>query len=444
MVASSVKGGKQAIINGTWERSGAKEVTLYQIVSGRLEPLSTYYLQDKERSFGFAFHVREEQFYAIGAGNVQMQMDKYVFYFKPGDVLSVAVNDTSYVLTGENTPENRAMEQWERYIHALKFQSLYFMKNTSTYKDFFPLLQEYLKKPFAGKATNNRVFERGFSSFQTVDFYNTALFFLVTPRFFHPTLEEYPDFYNRLAPAELTKNANLMAHPFGSWLLSELFYRRNIVKGVNPADVPLEKILGEIADETLKGEYLLREASNLKSYVGYVDLMKGREHLIKNSDQKRRASEIVTLLAQEETKPGQPAINFSGTDIHGKTVSLSDFKGSVVYVDIWATWCGPCVQEAPYFEKLIEEYQGKDIVFMSVSVDVLKDKPKWENFLKEKGSHGVQLYGGNGWESDVARFYQVNSIPRFLLFDKAGNIVSINAPRPSSSEIKSLLNKLLN
>ena len=119
---------KPVVVAGTWDRTGTKEVVLYQIVSGRLEPLSTYVLQEDDHSFGFAFIVRKEGFYVIGSGHPLTQQDKYTFYFKPGDALSFAVNDTSYTLTGANTIENRSMERWEQYIHPMRFNAVYFHK----------------------------------------------------------------------------------------------------------------------------------------------------------------------------------------------------------------------------------------------------------------------------------------------------------------------------
>ena len=434
---------KMAVIKGTWDRTGTKEVVLYQVVSGRLETLSTYVLQEDDKTFGFAFPVREEGFYVIGAGSQLAQSDKYTFYFKPEDVLSVSVNDTSYTLTGDNTQENIALADWERYIHPLKFMSVYFYKTLSTYKDFFPLLSSYLQKPYTTTTTHNRVFDDLFIRYQTVNFIDVANFFFSTPRSIHPAKEEYPDFYANINVTALTSDTFLLHYFAGTDLLLRLFRLKAMLNNNDIRTIPLGDILAEIESDALKGEYLLAQALLIKSYMGYVALMDQFGQYVILPDQKRRATEIVTKLAKEETKPGQPAINFTGTDINGKTVSLSDFKGKVVYVDVWATWCGPCIQESPHFERLLEEYSGKDVVFIGISVDVAKDKPKWETFLKEKGARGVQLFGGNGWDSEVAKYYQVNSIPRFLLFDKNGNIVSIDAPRPSSAEIKVVLDAQL-
>ena len=144
-------------------------------------------------------------------------------------------------------------------------------------------------------------------------------------------------------------------------------------------------------------------------------------------------------------QPGEPAIDFTYPDINNKTVSLSDFKGKYVYIDIWATWCGPCIREIPYLVELEKQYHDKNIVFMSVSVDNDTNLEKWEEMIKEKGMGGEQLFA-SGWNSQIGNDYAISAtgIPRFLLIDKDGNMLDINAPRPSSEKITEIFKNILN
>ena len=91
---------------------------------------------------------------------------------------------------------------------------------------------------------------------------------------------------------------------------------------------------------------------------------------------------FVTVNAQEkkELKEGDQAPTFKYLDINGKEVSLSDLKGKYVYIDIWATWCGPCTGELPHLKELEKKMHGKKIVFVSISCD--KDKAAWEPKLQ--------------------------------------------------------------
>ena len=101
----------------------------------------------------------------------------------------------------------------------------------------------------------------------------------------------------------------------------------------------------------------------------------------------------------QEVRDGAKAIDFTYPDIAGKMVSLSDFKGKLVFIDVWATWCDPCKQEIPALKELHEEYADNDsIVFMSVSVDKEEDKEAWSKFVTDNSLPGIQLFA-SGWGS---------------------------------------------
>ncbi len=136
--------------------------------------------------------------------------------------------------------------------------------------------------------------------------------------------------------------------------------------------------------------------------------------------------------------------NFSGG-----TTSLSDFKGKYTYIDIWATWCGPCKVEIPYLKKLESKYHDRNIEFVSISVDddrrsgtMEKAHADWKKMVAEKELTGVQLFTGTGWNADFIQDYKVSGIPRFILIDPNGNIVDADAPRPSSKKLITLFEEL--
>jgi thiol-disulfide isomerase/thioredoxin len=130
---------------------------------------------------------------------------------------------------------------------------------------------------------------------------------------------------------------------------------------------------------------------------------------------------------------GSPSPKFTNYENYkgGKT-SLDDFKGKFVYIDVWATWCQPCVAQIPALKELEEEYGGKNIEFVSISTDRKEDYNAWKEMVKEKDMKGVQLYFNDDME--FAKAYNINSIPRFIFVDNNGNIVNANAPRPSDKE----------
>ena len=90
------------------------------------------------------------------------------------------------------------------------------------------------------------------------------------------------------------------------------------------------------------------------------------------------------------------------------------------------------MEEVPHMSALIDEFKGKNIVFMGVSVDELKDKAKWKEVVNKKGLKGIQLYAG-GWKTTIAEAYNISSIPRFILIDREGKIINATAERPSEN-----------
>lgn len=141
---------------------------------------------------------------------------------------------------------------------------------------------------------------------------------------------------------------------------------------------------------------------------------------------------------------GQPAPDFSGVTPEGKLISLKDLRGKVVYLDVWATWCRPCIEEFPYAIKLQEAFEGNDqVAFLYVSVDT--NQAAWKRRMKEKKELGgihlnlpVAEKGKSFWDT-----YQLHSIPRYVLIDKAGILININAPGPSSGYVQAEIQKLL-
>lgn len=138
------------------------------------------------------------------------------------------------------------------------------------------------------------------------------------------------------------------------------------------------------------------------------------------------------------------SVSFDYENHKGGKTKLEDLRGKYVYIDVWATWCGPCRAEIPFLKKVEEKYHGKNIEFVSISVDDVKDHEKWVNFVNEKGLGGMQLFADKSWSSEFMTSYNINSIPRFILIDPKGIVVKSDADRPSSPALTAELDKLLN
>ena len=136
--------------------------------------------------------------------------------------------------------------------------------------------------------------------------------------------------------------------------------------------------------------------------------------------------------------PGKISPSFKAEDIRGKEYTLADFRGKYVYIDMWATWCGPCRQEIPYMKALEKEFEGAEIVFLGLSID--KDKQAWKKMVRSGELSGVQLYLGP--QSKFQEAYRIEGIPRFILLDKEGKILNNDMFRPSEEMTAQTLRNL--
>lgn len=143
--------------------------------------------------------------------------------------------------------------------------------------------------------------------------------------------------------------------------------------------------------------------------------------------------------------PGVKATDFIMQDPQGNDVRFLDVvgKGKFTYIDFWATWCGPCCAEIPYVEKLVEHYKGNDkIEMLSISLD--NSKAKWLSKLNEDKPAWRQFIIPSAFNSEFAKEYNIRAIPRFMIFDKDGKIVTINATHPSDESIIETLDSIIN
>lgn len=134
------------------------------------------------------------------------------------------------------------------------------------------------------------------------------------------------------------------------------------------------------------------------------------------------------------------------TSIQVFRLSVNEALHLANYIDatsLDATWCGPFIREIPYLKDLEDKYQKFNIHFVSILIDPIDDLLKWRNFVDKKHLGGIQLYADGDWKSSIITDYPIEGIPRFILIDPEGNIVSADAMRPSNPKLVVLLDELI-
>jgi thiol-disulfide isomerase/thioredoxin len=129
---------------------------------------------------------------------------------------------------------------------------------------------------------------------------------------------------------------------------------------------------------------------------------------------------------------GNVATDFTQNDVNGKPVKLSSFRGKVVLVDFWASWCGPCRMENPNVVAAYNKFKDKGFTILGVSYD--QDKSKWLAAIEKDNLTWTQVSDLKGWGNETARLFSINGIPANLLLDKDGKIIAKNLRGPALEE----------
>jgi thiol-disulfide isomerase/thioredoxin len=133
-------------------------------------------------------------------------------------------------------------------------------------------------------------------------------------------------------------------------------------------------------------------------------------------------------------KEGQTFPGFEDTDYFTqKPISLEQFRGKVVIVDFWATWCGPCVKELPNVQKVHKEYHDQGLEVISISLD--SQLTKLVEFVKRRPMDWHHVADGKGWNARLARKYGVNSIPAMFVVGRDGKVVGAHPRGPRLEEV---------
>ncbi|MBD0834518.1 TlpA family protein disulfide reductase [Aestuariibaculum suncheonense] len=440
---------KMATIEGHLDfDSNSNQVTLHHVVDGQLEVHTTTILNEN-RDFGFKFPVTTPGFYYIDYGQYNNRLRGQVIrlYLEPGVNVKMSIQEDKYILEGKENGHNQLVQDANNIVN--RFREFNRLGARVTYEDFYPFLEnEGIKmvQDFKSRIkTKDKDFDALLSLAVQADFESECFFFFRLPRTAHPDKENRPQIYADLKVDGIKfSDENILKLDNGFKWMSGYFdyYRYNTKR-----DSKVEKIdiinndLKQISGNTLKEVYVLGMLKYLRlKPEEYKEIITPLYQYLTSEKSKNYVLEYEKQLHKEE---GQPGYEFTYKDVNGNPVSFKDFRGKYVYVDVWATWCGPCKQEIPHLKKLEHDYKGKDIVFMSISVDKIKDKQKWKDFVKSEALGGVQIMADKAFESGITKNYEINAIPRFLLFDKEGKIISTDALRPSSSLIRKQFDELL-
>jgi peroxiredoxin len=173
----------------------------------------------------------------------------------------------------------------------------------------------------------------------------------------------------------------------------------------------------------LMGKATLTRRADPKNKAPYQEAL---GELVKTYPNTKVGKVAASKLQAANLKEGSDPVAFTTKDLDGKSVSPADYKGKVLLIDFWATWCGPCMKELPNVLATYEEYHTQGFEILGVSLDRDGDLEKLKATIKDKNMAWRHVYDGKYWNAEIAVLHDIQSIPATILIGRDGKVIGTN------------------
>ena len=376
-------------------------ITIKRVVDGSFETVNSIDVA-KEKPFLLPCVVKEEGFYYLISLRWKLRV-----YLKPADNLELAIDGRSgsYEIVN-GSEENQLIQKWQQLIFPITnygYNLSILQRDTfdlNTYQNRY----ESLESSIVNFTNNiNHVGSRFSTLFRMaidVDKEFAPILFLFntsakTTKGFGGTPKNFnnvPDFYKQFIHAGKFNDASLLN--IGEARSYMNLYAKLVIASL-PEDqrkqlTQSEKLglmINSISNDTLRSYFFKDQMSEIavNNLTEFRSTLEPYEKYTKPASVKREYLKLYEQFISDTAYVGKSAYNFTLPDSTGRMISMKDFKGKVMFIDVWATWCGPCREQFPFLKIVEEEYKdNSDIVFMGISIDRLRDREKWLKMMKKE------------------------------------------------------------
>ena len=406
---------------------------------------------DENNVFKVEFDLEKPTLATIKHGDFQFSI-----YLEPGDSLYFSTNTNEYVakLKFAGT-ETAALHNTFMFDYLIQFGEesgstpipKIQLLSPEAYKEYATELKDR-KLKFLKKHKSKKKFSKEFRTYFIIETtYTYAEDMMEYPRLNailngskEPAVlpKKYFKFFKKIKP---NKDQYLTAPAFRSYLDRYLNFkvREKLPKNMLNDPQTRYKELALLANEYYEGDALYYQLASIfmdAAQRGRMNVLAAEIEAYFDMDTPNDYRLLIadTYQIAKGLKAGSTAPTFTLEDIEGNQVSLADLKGKVVYLDFWATWCGPCLKEIEPAKSLKHIFRNEEVVFLYITLDTNKDK--WKSFVAEKNMTGLHLFANGAFNTKVAKAYNVTGVPSYFLIDKNGVIISSSPKRPSQPGVE--------
>ncbi len=420
-------------------------------VSISLQTSDEVYFSKFDESGKYTFKIPTEQpeFYRLQLGELGLPM-----YAEPGNADSVFCETTfknGLRITGQNAEINQYLLDKVKRIDLLQQDARSFYVCSST--EFTHKLDSFFSQ-LSHQIVNMKGVSEYFKMLENIELNCKYAEFLLTyegaNRHFRKTdsVPLHASFFQKMEEINVNNSAYMPSPQFRSYLHKQLLTRAKvfldnhteIADNYNRYYIAKFRVVDSLfSDQKIKDQIayeLMKKRLTNHEDRGMDTVVKLFEHVCQNVDFK---SDVRGLYENwKSILPGNSAPRFLCKNARGEVITLDDFKGQNLCIDVWASWCKPCIAQFEALKELEERFP--DVTFIGISVDERKDL--WTQICHKFAFENMQLICDNGWDSQFRKDYRIKTIPRIILIGSNGEIVNIDAPLPKNG-LKNDLEKMI-